>query len=103
MHNYFFVILLLFQLVFLGEARAEKDKAQNLLFSEFDVFEFTLINYSNITHDVILGNGEYLDTLYQYSQCKHPEHIFNSLKDSLLKPHSIAGFSRYVKLLLQCE
>ena len=103
MSKFLYFIPLLIQIFLFELAYAEKDKTQSLLFIEHDVFEFILINYADITHDVIEGDGEYLNGLYQYSHCHKSEYIFKSLKESLLRPHSIAGFSRYVKLLLECE
>jgi hypothetical protein len=103
MFKFLYYIPLLIQLFLFELAHAENNKTHNLLFSEYNVFEFVLINYSNITHDVIMGDGEYLNALYQYSQCHQSEYIFKSLKDSLLKPHSIADFSRYSAELLNCK
>lgn len=103
MFKFLYFIPLLIQLFLFELAYAEKDKTHNLLFIEYDVFEFVLINYTNITRDVIMGDGEYLNALYKYSQCHKPEYIFKSLKSSLLKPHSIADFSRYSAELLNCN
>ena len=103
MFKFLYFIPLLIQLFLFELAYAEKDKTRNLLFIEYDVFEFVLINYTNITHDVIMGDGEYLNALYQYSHCQKSEYIFKSLKESLLRPHSIANFSRYSAELLNCN
>lgn len=103
MSKFLYLIPLLIQIFLFELAYAEKDKTQSLLFIEHDVFEFILINYANITHDVIVGDGEYLNALYQYSHCQKSEYIFKSLKESLLRPHSIADFSRYSAELLNCK
>lgn len=103
MTKFFFPIFLLIHLLLNELAHAENDNAQNLLYIERNIFDFLLINYANITLDVIDGNGEYLDALYEYSQCHEPKYIFKSLKDTLSKPHSIPDFSRYIATLLNCK
>ena len=103
MPKIFPLILLLIHLTLYELAYAENDKPQNLLFVEHNIFDFLLINYANITMNVINGNGEYLDALYEYSQCHEPKYIFKSLKDTLSKPHTIPDFSRYIATLLNCK
>jgi hypothetical protein len=103
MFKFLYLISLLIQIFLFEPAYAEKNKTHNLLFIEYGVFEFVLINYTNIAHDVIMGHGEYLNALYQYSRCHKSEYIFKSLKESLLRPHSIAEFSRYSAELVNCN
>ena len=98
-----FLVPFLFQLLFSELTLAEEVENSNMLFKKFDLFDFLLINYANITYDVIVKDGAFLNAIYQNSLCKDPHVILNFLSESLMKPHTIVSFSRSASDFLECK
>lgn len=97
------LVLFLFHLLSYEFTLAEEAENSNMLFKKFDLFDFFLINYANITSDVIVKDGAFLNAIYQNSLCKDPHVILNFLSESLMKPHTIVSFSRSASNFLECK
>lgn len=72
----------------------EYQSSQNLIFKEFNLFEFILENYTYISYDLISEEGDFLNVLYKYAPTKTQNELLFALRLQLADAKSIAEFSR---------
>lgn len=92
---YIFVI----NLFFLGasDVLAEEIKnksSPNLIYEEFSLFEFILINYSFISSDLLVGEGPFLDALYRQASNMVEAELYCALRGLLGSAQTIPEFTR---------
>jgi hypothetical protein len=72
----------------------ENDPPPNLLYEEFSLFEFILINYTSISYDLLAGEGYFLDVLYRQAPGKGEAELYSALKQLLDSAQTIPEFTR---------
>tara|TARA_B110000879_G_C11120127_1_gene491373 strand:- start:164 stop:490 length:327 start_codon:yes stop_codon:yes gene_type:complete len=72
----------------------QNKSSPNLIYEEFSLFEFILINYTFISSDLLVGEGHFLDVLYRQAPDMVEAELYSALKSLLESTQTIPEFTR---------
>ena len=72
----------------------QNKSSPNLIYEEFSLFEFILINYTFISSDLLVGEGPFLDALYRQASNMVEAELYCALRGLLGSAQTIPEFTR---------
>lgn len=95
----FLPYIVVLSLLLFGASDALSEEIQNksspnLIYEEFSLFEFILINYTFISSDLLVGEGHFLDVLYRQAPDMVEAELYSALRSLLESTQTIPEFTR---------